>query len=65
MTRRTRILYGAATLVALVVVASAAVQAARQGSWGPLESVAWAPAVLIAVWPIRGTRCMPARRQPR
>jgi hypothetical protein len=44
-----------------VTVATAA-QAIRQGSWAPVASVAWLPAVIVAVWPGFGRRCLSQRR---
>jgi hypothetical protein len=49
--------------VAFVAVASVA-QAIRQGSWAPVASVAWLPAVIVACWPGSGRRCLPRRRYP-
>ncbi len=51
------------TAVAVAVVGvSSVVAAVREGSWGPLISVAWLPAVVVAVW-WPGTRrhCLPRR----
>jgi hypothetical protein len=47
-----------------LVAVSSIVQSIRQGSWTPVESVGWLPAVIVAVWP--GTyrhRCLPRRRR--
>jgi hypothetical protein len=57
-------LYVIAVLAALFVAVSAVVQAIREGSWGPIVSVGWLPAVIVAVWPraSRG-RCLPGRRR--
>jgi len=60
-----RSLYLVAGLAVAFVLASAAVLAARQGSWGPLESVAWVPALLFVTLSPRTSRCLPRRRQPR
>ena len=46
-----------AALVAIVVVVSSIVQAIRSGSWGPVVSVCWVPAAVIAVWPSVYHRC--------
>jgi len=55
------VIAGAAT--ALVAVSSI-VQAVRQGSWTPVVSVGWLPAVVIAAWPGTYRRCLPRRRRP-
>jgi hypothetical protein len=47
--------------VAFVVVACA-VQAVRQGSWTPVISAGWLPAVVVACWPGASRRCLPRRR---
>ncbi|HEV2932428.1 MAG TPA: hypothetical protein VGY96_04780 [Streptosporangiaceae bacterium] len=60
----TRRLYAIAGLAAVLVAVSSIVQSIRQGSWTPVESVGWLPAVIVAVWP--GTyrhRCLPRRRR--
>ena len=57
-----RWLYVVAGLVAVLVAAASAVQAIRQGSWAPVTSVAWLPAVVVAVWPGSGRRCLSRRR---
>ena len=49
-----RWLYLVAGLAALVVAVAAIAQAIRQGSWGPVGSVAWLPAVIAASWPGSG-----------
>jgi len=59
-----RWLYLIAGLAAVFVAAAAAAQAIRQGSWAPLASVAWLPAVIVATWPGSGRRCLPRRRTP-
>ena len=46
--------------VAFVAVA-AIVQAIREGSWGPIISVGWLPAVIVASWPGVGRRCLRGR----
>jgi hypothetical protein len=58
-----RWLYLISGLAAVLVAAAAAAQAARQGSWAPVVSVAWLPAVIIAGWPGTG-RCL-SRHRPR
>ena len=58
-----RWLYLISGLAAVLVAAAAAAQAVRQGSWAPVVSVAWLPAVIIAGWP--GTaRCLSRHRPP-
>ena len=47
--------------VALVTVSSIAL-AIRQGSWGPIESIAWLPAVLVATTGSARRRRRPRRR---
>lgn len=47
--------------VAFVAVACVA-QAIRQGSWTPVISVGWLPAVVVACWPGASRRCLPRRR---
>ena len=49
--------------VAFVAVA-AIVQAIREGSWGPIISVGWLPAVIVASWPGVGRRCLRGRGGP-
>ena len=46
-----RWLYLISGLAAVFVAAASAAQAVRQGSWAPVVSVAWLPAVIIASWP--------------
>jgi len=57
-------LYLIAALAAVFVAVASAAQAVRQGSWAPLLSVAWLPAVIAAAWPGSGRRCLPRRRTP-
>jgi hypothetical protein len=57
-----RWLYVVAGLVAVFVTAASVAQAIRQGSWAPVTSVAWFPAVVVAVWPGSGRRCLSRRR---
>ena len=59
-----RWLYLIAALAAVFVAVASAAQAIRQGSWAPLASVAWLPAVIVAAWPGSGRRCLPRRRNP-
>ena len=60
----TRGLYLIAVLAVAFVAVSTIVQAVRQGSWSPIISVGWLPAVVIATWPgsRRRRRCLPRRR---
>jgi hypothetical protein len=48
----------AAAVAAVVVTGSSIAQAVRSGSWGPILSVAWIPAVVIAIWPRAYRRCL-------
>ena len=40
---------------------SVAVQAIRQGSWEPVITAGWIPAVIVAAWPGTYRRCLPRR----
>jgi hypothetical protein len=55
-------LYLIAGLAIAFVAVSSVVAAVRQGSWGPVLSVAWLPAVVVATWPGSRRRCLPRRR---
>ena len=57
-----RWLYVVVGLVAVFVAAASVAQAISQGSWAPVTSVAWLPAVVVAVWPGSGRRCLSCRR---
>ena len=46
-----RWLYLVVGLAAVFVAVASVAQAIRQGSWAPVSSVAWLPAVAVAVWP--------------
>ena len=59
-----RWLYLVAGLAAVFVAVASVAQAIRQGSWAPVTSVAWLPAVVVAVWPGSGWRCRSRRRTP-
>jgi Ni/Fe-hydrogenase subunit HybB-like protein len=48
-------------LAAASVAVSSIVQAVRQGSWEPIVTVAWIPAVIVATWPGARRRCLPRR----
>jgi hypothetical protein len=60
----TRLLYLVTGLALVFVAVSSIVQAIRQGSWGPVISVGWIPAVVVATWPGAYRRCLPGRRGP-
>ena len=64
MPDRYRLLYLVAGLAAALVAVSSVVLAIRQGSWAPIISVGWIPAVIIATWPGAHRRCVPRRRNP-
>jgi hypothetical protein len=57
-----RWLYLVAGFTAVFVAAASAAQAIREGSWAPVASVAWLPAVIAAAWPGSGRRCLSRRR---
>ena len=57
MTPWKRWLYLVAGAAAVFVMVATAAQAIRQGSWAPVASVAWLPAVIVAAWPGSGRRC--------
>jgi roadblock/LC7 domain-containing protein len=57
-----RWLYVVAGLAAVFVAAASVAQAVRQGSWAPVTSMAWLPAVVVAVWPGSSRRCLSRRR---
>ena len=57
-----RWLYLVAGLAAVFVVAASVAQAIRQGSWAPVTSLAWLPAVAVAVWPGSSRGCRSRRR---
>ena len=59
-----RWLYLVAGLAAVAVAVASVAQAIRQGSWAPVTSVAWLPAVVVAVWPGSGRCCRSRRRTP-
>jgi len=48
-------------LVAALIAVSSIVQAISEGSWGPIVSVGWLPAVIVASWPGAGRRCLRGR----
>jgi hypothetical protein len=51
-------------LAAAFVAVSSIVQAISEGSWGPIISVGWLPAVVVASWPGLGRRCLRGRGRP-
>ena len=52
-----------AAIAVAVVAVSSIVQAVRQGSWAPIISVGWLPAVVVATWwPRTRGRCRPRRQ---
>jgi CHASE2 domain-containing sensor protein len=59
MTGWKRWLFTAAALAAAVVAGSSIALAVRSGSWDPVISAAWIPAVVIAIWPGTYRRCLP------
>jgi hypothetical protein len=54
-------LYVVAGLAGVFVAVSSIALAVRQGSWAPIISVGWIPAVVVAVMPGRRRRCLPRR----
>jgi CHASE2 domain-containing sensor protein len=58
MTAWKRWLFTAAALAAAVVAGSSIALAVRSGSWDPVISAAWIPAVVIAIWPGTYRRCL-------
>jgi hypothetical protein len=62
MTPWKRWLYLVAGVAAVFVTVATAAQAIRQGSWAPVASVAWLPAVMVAAAPGSGRRCLSRRR---
>jgi hypothetical protein len=62
MKRWVRWMYVVAWVAVAVVAVSSIVAAVRQGSWGPILSVGWLPAVIVAAWPGKyRRRCLPRR----
>lgn len=58
MTAWKRWLFAVAVLAAVVVTGSSIAQAVRSGSWGPVLSVIWIPAVVAAITPGAYRRCL-------
>ena len=52
-----------AGIAAIFVAVSAVAQAIRQGSWEPVVSVGWIPAILVVAWPGTRRRCLAGRRR--
>jgi hypothetical protein len=62
MTPWKRWLYLVAGVAVVFVTVATIAQAIREGSWAPVASVAWLPAVIVAAWPGSGRRCLSQRR---
>jgi hypothetical protein len=45
------------------ITVSSIALAIRQGSWAPIASVGWLPAVIVATWPGTYRRCQPRRNR--
>ena len=58
----TRWLFLIEGLAAAFVAVASIVQAARQGSWAPIATTGWIPAVVVATWPATYRRCRPCGR---
>jgi len=56
--------YLVAAVAAAFVAVSVVVQAIRQGSWNPIISVGWLPAVIVAMLPGSYRRCRTRRGNP-
>jgi hypothetical protein len=56
-----RVLAVAGLALAFVAVSTVAL-GVREGSWAPVASVGWLPAVIVVAWPGARTRCLPRRR---
>jgi len=56
-----RWLYVVGGLAAAFVAVSSIVQAISEGSWGPIISVGWLPAVIVASRPGSVRRCLRGR----
>jgi hypothetical protein len=55
---------GVAGLALVFVSVSTVVLAVREGSWAPVASTGWLPAVIVAARPGARARCLPQRRRP-
>jgi hypothetical protein len=53
-----RWLFLVAALAVAVVTGSSIAQAVRSGSWDPVISIGWIPAVVVATWPGAYRRCL-------
>ena len=62
MRSRTRWLFLIEGLAATFVAVASIVQAVRQGSWTPMITTGWIPAVVVATWPAAYRRCGPRSR---
>lgn len=62
MRTRTGWLYLIAALACAFVEGSTITAALHQHNWGPIESVGWLPAVIVATWPSASRRCLARRR---
>ncbi|MBV8462884.1 MAG: hypothetical protein JO368_06300 [Acidimicrobiales bacterium] len=62
--RRRMVVVVAMVAIAAFVAVASVVQAVREDSWGPIWSVGWLPAVLVAsLWtPVRRRDCWPRLR---
>ena len=60
----TRWFYVVGGLAAAFVAVSSIVQAISEGSWGPIVSVGWLPAVIVASRPGAVRRCLRGRGGP-
>jgi len=58
MKRWARWIYLVAAAAATFVAVSSITQAIGQGSWSPIVSVGWIPAVIVAAWPGAQRRCL-------
>ena len=58
----TRWLFLIEGLAAAFVAVASIVQAVRQGSWTPMITTGWIPAVVVATWPGAYRRCGPRSR---
>ena len=68
-TRTRRIFVAGSLALAALIMAAAIAQAVRQDSLGPVWTVGWLPAVLVAITPAAGRdragrACWPWRRRP-
>ena len=59
-----RWMYLVAGVAAAFVAVSVVARAIRQGSWDPIISVGWLPAVIVAMLPASYRRCRTRRGNP-